>query len=81
MHFGIPVLAHGCAFNRASTEGTALYFDTTAELAGLLRDLHPEGAARIGAAMQAIARRRYTWDQVGHAYFACLMGASSDGAQ
>lgn len=72
MHFGVPVLAHGCAFNRHSTEGKARYFETATELEALLRGLNSDDAARIGADMREIARRRYTWDHVGEAYFALL---------
>lgn len=72
MHFGVPVLADGCAFNRHSTEGKARYFNTSDELAALLRGLHPDEADQIGADMREIAQRRYTWDHVGEAYFALL---------
>ncbi|TDE33709.1 DUF1972 domain-containing protein [Antarcticimicrobium sediminis] len=72
MHFGVPVLAHGCAFNRHSTEGKARYFETPAELAVQLRGLDPDEAARIGADMREIAQRRYTWDHIGKAYFELL---------
>lgn len=72
MHFGIPVLAHGCAFNRYSTENKARYFDTPSELADLLGGLEPDEAARIGADMREIAQRRYTWDHIGKAYFELL---------
>lgn len=69
MHFGIPILAHGCDFNQHSTEGKARYFETSDELAQLLRTLGQDEATRIGADMREIAQRRYTWDCIGHAYF------------
>lgn len=72
MHFGIPVLAHGCAFNRHSTEDKARYFQSATELAELLCSLDPEDAAQIGSNMREIAKRKYTWDQIGKAYFALL---------
>ena len=72
MHFGIPILAHGCAFNRHSTEGKARYFQYAAELAEQLRNLDPEDAGQIGDNMREIAQRRYTWDQIGKAYFDLL---------
>jgi glycosyltransferase involved in cell wall biosynthesis len=75
MHFGIPVLAHGCAFNRHSTEGKGRYFENPAELAELLRGLAPNEAVRIGADMRDIAQRRYTWDQIGKSYFSLLASA------
>lgn len=72
MHFGIPVLAHGCAFNRHSTEDKAQYFRTSAELADLLQGLDPRDAQEIGAQMREIAQRRYTWDHIGASYFGLL---------
>lgn len=72
MHFGVPVLAHGCSFNRHTTEDKACYFVTSAELVTLVRSLSTEEAPVIGADMREIAQRRYTWDQVGKAYFALL---------
>ena len=72
MHFGVPVLAHGCSFNRHSTEGKAHYFESAAELADQLCNLDTEDADRIGADMREIARRKYTWDQIGKAYFELL---------
>lgn len=72
MHFGIPVLAHGCIFNRYSTEGKARYFSTTAELTREVRELTSRESAIIGADMLEIAKRRYTWDRIGEAYFSLL---------
>ncbi len=72
MHFGIPVLAYDCVFNRFSTEYKALYFDGSAKLEELLNDLDPNEAYRLGAVMLEIAQRRYNWDDVGKAYFEIL---------
>jgi glycosyltransferase involved in cell wall biosynthesis len=72
MHFGVPVIAHGCGFNRHSTEDKARYFLTPAELAEQMRALTPEDAATIGAHMREIAQRRYTWDAIGTVYFQLL---------
>lgn len=70
MHFGIPVLAHGCAFNRHSTEGKAIYFEAAKDLIRQVRARTPQEDAAIGAQMIEIAQRRYTWDRIGEAYFA-----------
>lgn len=72
MHFDIPVLANDCSFNRHTTEEKARYFKSAAELAEGVRSMSPQTAAQIGADMGEIARRRYTWDQIGRAYFALL---------
>jgi len=72
MHFAIPVLAYGCSFNRHTTEEKARYFESAGELIDTVRSLTPEAAAQIGANMGEIARRRYTWDKIGRAYFDLL---------
>ncbi|WP_415182075.1 DUF1972 domain-containing protein [Phaeovulum sp.] len=72
MHFAIPVLAHGCAFNRHTTEGLARYFTTSSELSETLPLIDAPSAAMIGADMGRIARARYTWEKIGGAYFALI---------
>ncbi|MEM6907571.1 MAG: DUF1972 domain-containing protein [Pseudomonadota bacterium] len=74
MHFGIPVLAHGCEFNRHTTEGSAIYFASSEELRSIESSLTGQAAERIGTEMGAIARRRYTWRVIGERYFALLIG-------
>lgn len=72
MHFGIPVLAHGCDFNRFTTEGKAYYFMSEDELIRGLSELTEDEKLKNGKDMTEIARRRYTWDRVGEAYFDLL---------
>jgi len=72
MHFGIPIAAHGCDFNRHTTEGKALYFQSAAELRELVSSMTPDQAANVGDAMREIAQRRYTWEQIGKSYFGLL---------
>lgn len=72
MHFGIPVLAHGCVFNRYSTEDKARYFETSKELVREVRALTPKVSRAIGFNMREVAQRRYTWGHIGEAYFALL---------
>lgn len=69
MHFGIPIAAHGCSFNRFSTEDKATYFLNADELVEAIEGLDNQMSQNIGQAMKEIADRRYTWDQVGKAYF------------
>lgn len=72
MHFGIPVLAHGCSFNRHTTEGKALYFETTGDLQQSVKDLTAVQGAKVGSAMKEIAHRRYIWERVAKEYFDLL---------
>ena len=68
MHFGVPVLAFNCLFNRFTTEESARYFSSASELADLDSDLPAEDSAAIGAKMKEIAGRRYTWDVIYRQY-------------
>jgi|TARA_B100000029_G_scaffold300162_1_gene293115 glycosyltransferase involved in cell wall biosynthesis len=72
MHFGIPIAAYNCSFNRYTTEQKALYFSEAGELRALVGKLTKEQSAVVGEAMQEIARRRYTWAAIGRAYFELL---------
>lgn len=72
MHFGIPIAAHGCVFNRHTTEDRALYFTSAAELRALLSEMSAGEAKAIGETMCEIASRRYTWASIGRAYFELL---------
>ena len=74
MQFGVPVLAHGCDFNRYSTEEKAAYFMSAPELTSALEAMTAEQAATNGAAMREIATRRYTWEVIGRAYFDLALG-------
>lgn len=72
MHFGIPIAAYDCPFNRHTTEEKALYFASAKELRMIARQLTEDRGRRIGAAMYEIAQRRYTWSRIGQAYFNLL---------
>jgi glycosyltransferase involved in cell wall biosynthesis len=68
MHFGLPILAYDCDFNRCTTEGKALYFKDVAELTRMAIGLDDDRHKQVGPAMLAIARRRYTWETVARQY-------------
>lgn len=72
MHFGRPVLAFDCNFNRSTTEDRALFFSDAAGLAKLLVTLTAPQAEQVGDTMLEIAQRRYTWEIVARQYFALL---------
>jgi glycosyltransferase involved in cell wall biosynthesis len=74
MHFGIPVLAYDCVFNRYTTECKALFFDCSAKLEELLNGLNTNETSRVGANMLEIAQRCYNWDDIGKDYFELLDG-------
>ena len=72
MHFGKPILAFDCDFNRYTTEGNALFFKTSNTLMTLVESLDGDVAERVGDKMIEIAQRRYTWDVVAKQYFDLL---------
>ena len=75
MHFGLPVLAFDCVFNRFTTDDAALYFKDAEALAARLQSLGPKAASRIGGAMAELANSRYTWARIGDEYFSLMESA------
>lgn len=74
MHFGVPILAYDCIFNRHTTDDKALWFNEVESLVSLLSILTPEISSRVGDEMKRIAQGRYTWDVIGRDYFNLLLG-------
>lgn len=72
MHFGLPILAFDCNYNRSTTEEKALYFRDAGALIQLMGAMNQDYAASIGSEMAEIAYRRYTWSIVAQQYFALL---------
>lgn len=66
MHFGKPIFAFDCNYNRATTEDKAQFFDSDAILVKLINVPTLVGN---GENMKAIAERRYTWKIVKQQYF------------
>lgn len=78
MHFGVPILAYDCVFNRCTTDGKARFFRNAADLRGAVGTLDQPQAAQMGAALRDLARTHYTWDAVGRAYFGVLLGGAPE---
>lgn len=72
MHFGVPVVAFDCVFNRHTTDEKAWFFASAEYLERLLEKSNTEAAKDNGAAMLGLAKERYTWDVIGAAYFKLL---------
>lgn len=71
MHFGKPVAAFDCGFNRRTTAGKALFFKDAEELGSLVSG-DSAAWAGIGEAMQILAREEYVWKTIGAQYFQIL---------
>jgi glycosyltransferase involved in cell wall biosynthesis len=70
MYFAIPVFAFDCIFNRHTTEGSAYYFATAADLRRQMNiSLTGSEAAAAGALIERIAHQRYRWKEIGKRYF------------
>ena len=74
MHFGLPILAYDCIFNRYTTEDRAIFFKDAESLRRSLMNFDSDEATDIGSVLLRIAQDRYTWDAIGHAYFELLLG-------
>lgn len=73
MGTGRPIAAWDCAFNRATTENAAAYFDSAESLRALIPALTDAPlAGTMAKTLQAIARRRYRWDAIAESYFRLL---------
>lgn len=72
MHFGLPILAFDCVYNRYTTEEAALFFAGPEELTQTLATLTDQASRTVGNALLRVARLRYTWAEVGKAYFHLL---------
>lgn len=68
MYLGLPVMAFGVSYNRATTEGKALYFKSAGELLQLIDTKRKNELNTVAAAMKEIAGRRYTWKLVADKY-------------
>ncbi|SCZ67273.1 DUF1972 domain-containing protein [Thiohalomonas denitrificans] len=72
MHFGVPIIAFDCDFNRSTTEDRALYFSDVESLRHQIITLDDAVSEKVGKDMVEIAQRRYTWAKVAEQYFALL---------
>lgn len=72
MHFGVPILAYDCSFNRHTTEGGALYFKSAAGLSESINGISSDSAENGGESMKNIAVTRYTWNNIAKLYFNLL---------
>lgn len=68
MHLGLPVAAFDVAYNRATTENEARYFNNVASLAHLLLQVPQAEWDAQRARMKAIADRRYGWKRIAEEY-------------
>lgn len=68
MYLSLPVIAYNVTYNRTTTEGKALYFTSSADLAKLIQTTRLSTYQQVAANMHAIANRRYTWKVIANKY-------------
>lgn len=78
MHFGIPIFAYDCIFNKYTTHNKALYFSDITTLDHLINVFSKEEFIETGLNMQKIARQVYTWNFVGAQYFELLVSTKNN---
>ena len=61
MYSGLPILAWDNEFNRITTHGLAIYFNTDDKLISQLKSLDPQTLEASAKKMQEYARQNYTW--------------------
>ncbi|MEZ8377157.1 DUF1972 domain-containing protein [Vibrio cyclitrophicus] len=64
MHFGVPILAFDCNFNRYSTGNHGHYFKSSEELIKLMDTCSESSLIDNSIAMKKLANERYVWKQI-----------------
>nr|PMI17147.1 glycosyl transferase [Vibrio breoganii] len=68
MHFGVPILAFDCSFNRQSTDNKACFFESSEDLVSILSSIQAEVLAQNAIKMKEIANKRYIWNKITQSY-------------
>lgn len=68
MCLGLPIAAFDVNFNKETTEGKALYFNSPEDLREIVASVSHETLKTIGEHMREIAERRYTWSRIARLY-------------
>jgi len=75
MFLGLPIIAFGVNFNRASTFDQALYFNSAEDLAFLIKNIHTYDLNLLGEKMHNLAIKNYTWKIVSDKYREIFLNA------
>ncbi|PTP72411.1 DUF1972 domain-containing protein [Vibrio splendidus] len=68
MHFGVPIIAFDCSFNRYSTNNKASYFKDAESLVDMLNNRVSYELKKNANAMKEIAVKSYTWCEITSCY-------------
>ncbi|RYF75946.1 MAG: DUF1972 domain-containing protein [Cytophagaceae bacterium] len=68
MYLGLPIIAFDVTYNRTTTEGKALYFNSSNALVDYIQQTSIADLKAQAAVMKAIAYRRYSWSVITRKY-------------
>lgn len=72
MHFGKPIVAFECAFNRATMKNRGNFFSTSDQLREFVQNWDKYLSAENEKALLDIAQAQYRWEFISQEYFALL---------
>lgn len=70
MHFGKPIIAFNCSYNRATMFNQGIYFNNAKHLKKILEEEIPENHS--GENLKKIAQEHYSWKSIRKKYFQLL---------
>jgi glycosyltransferase involved in cell wall biosynthesis len=73
MYLGLPVIAYGVNYNRATTDHQALYFDSKGSLIKLLNSVREEDLKRSAQQLKRFAEENYLWKIISLQYVETLL--------
>lgn len=73
MYLGLPVIAYGVNYNRATTNHQALYFDSSDELLGALNAVQEQDLNKVSHQLKEHAEEHYLWDKIAKQYVGALL--------
>lgn len=68
MFLELPIIAYGVNYNRATTQNTALYFETKEELTSILKNLDSIDREKYKLRLSEIANVEYKWKNICASY-------------
>jgi glycosyltransferase involved in cell wall biosynthesis len=77
MYLGLPIIAYGVSYNRATTNHLALYFYSDEELLKLLNAVHEQELEKVARQVKQYAEENYIWEKISKQYVEALLSYNS----
>lgn len=68
MYLGLPIMAYGVEYNKATTYNKAMYFHNAEDLIGLLETVDDTELNSMAIEMANVAKENYTWAKISEQY-------------